>query len=163
MLMTAAEIVNRLKPLGAESYKRVLFNHGIREPVFGVKISELKKLQKGIKKDHELAVGLFDTGVYDAQYLAGLIADEAKITRKDLRHWLDIGNCAALCGTVVAWVAAESAHGRELALEWIESDKENVAQAGWQTLASLVSITDDAELDMAELTRLLRRVERTIH
>src|SRR5215217_4619148 len=93
----------------------------------------------------------------------GLIADETKMTRKDLRHWLARSNCLALCGTIVAWVAAESAHGRELALEWIESDKENVAQAGWQTLASLVSITDDAGLDLAELTRLLKRVARTIH
>jgi hypothetical protein len=63
----------------------------------------------------------------------------------------------------VPWVAAGSKHGRELALEWIESDKEDIAAAGWATLSSLVSIKDDSELDLAELKRLLQRVEKTIH
>lgn len=161
--MTATEIVTELEALGSDSYKRILFNHGVREPVLGVKIEELKKFQKRIKKDHQLALDLFDTGIYDAQYLAGLIADDARMTEDDLRRWLAVGNCVALCGTTVAWVAAESAHGRKLALEWIEATDENTAQAGWMTLNSLVAITDDARLDVAELQGLLGRVERTIH
>jgi 3-methyladenine DNA glycosylase AlkD len=161
--MTAAEILKQLKSLGSESYRRILANHGIKEPAFGVKIAELKKIQKRIKKDHQVALDLYDTGNYDAQYLAGLIADETKMTKKDLRHWLAKGNCQAICGSIVAWVAAESAHGRELALDWIESKDENTAQAGWQTLGSLVAIRDDSQLDLAELKRLLQRVEKTIH
>ena len=161
--MTANEIVEQLKPLGKESTKKVLKNHGINEPVLGVKIEDLKKIKKRIPADHKLALDLYDTGIYDAQYLAGMLADETKMTKKDLRHWLAKANCAALCGSVVAAVAAESAHGRELALEWIESKDENTAQTGWTTLGMFVSITDDAELDQAELKRLLQRVERTIH
>jgi 3-methyladenine DNA glycosylase AlkD len=161
--MTAAEIVNQLETLGADSYKKVLLNHGVQEPVFGVKIEELKKIQKRIKKDYQLALDLYDTLVYDAQYLAGLIADETKMTKKDLRHWLAKGNCAALCGSVVAWVAAESRHGRELALDWIQSKKENTAQTGWTTLGCLVALRDDADLDLPELKGLLQRVEQTIH
>ena len=60
-------------------------------------------------------------------------------------------------------VAAESPHGRELALEWIESDQEAVAAAGWSTLSLLVAITDDAELDLKELKRLLHRVQKSVH
>ena len=161
--MTAAQIVKELKPLGAASYKKVLLNHGIKEPVLGVKIEELKRIQKRVKKDHQLALGLFDTGIYDAQYLAGLIADETKMTKQDLRHWLATGNCTALCGSIVAQVAAESDHGRALALEWIESKDENTAQTGWQTLASIVAITDDGDLDLPEIGRLVRRVGKTIH
>src|SRR5918999_1642854 len=127
--MTADEILKRLKPLGKESYKKVLLNHGICEPVLGVKIEELKKIQKQVKKDHQLALDLYDTGIYDAQYLAGLVADETKMTRKDLRHWLATANCPTLCGTTVSWLAAESPHGRELALEWIDSKKKATAQA----------------------------------
>ena len=161
--MNAEEVVAQIEALGKESYKKVLLNHCVREPVLGVKIESLKKIQKRVKKDHALALGLYDTGIYDAQYLAGLIADETKMTRKDLRHWLATANSATLCGTAVAWVAAESAHGRELALEWIESKKETTAATGWTTLTSLVSIKDDADLDLAELKRLLQRVGRTIH
>jgi|SRR5687768_4965208 len=161
--MTADQVVNQLRPLGSESYKRILLNHGIKEPVLGVKVEELKKIQKRVKKDHALALELYDTGIYDAQYLAGLIADEAKMTKKDLRHWLKKANCAALCGSIVAAVAAESAHGWDLATEWIDSKDENTAQAGWTTLGMVVSLKDDAELDEGELKRLLKRVEQTIH
>jgi hypothetical protein len=38
-----------------------------------------------------------------------------------------------------------------------------VATAGWATLSSLVATKDDAELDVAELKRLLQRVRKTIH
>jgi 3-methyladenine DNA glycosylase AlkD len=161
--MTAQQIVAELKPLGRESYKNILLNHGIQEPVFGVSIENLKKIQKRIKKDYRLALDLYDTGIYDAMYLAGLIADDARMTKKDLQRWLDKANCSSLCGFTVAWVAAESPHGRELALKWIESKKEREAAAGWATLTSLVAITDDADLDLAELKQLLKRVEKTIH
>jgi 3-methyladenine DNA glycosylase AlkD len=161
--MTAKEIVEQLKPLGADSYKKVLLKHGIQEPVFGVKIEELKKIQKRIKKDYQLALDLFDTGIYDAMYLAGLIADDAKMTKKDLRHWVEKANCYSLSEYTVAWVAAESQHGRELALEWIESKKERVAACGWATLSGLVAITEDSELDLDELKQLLERIAKTIH
>jgi 3-methyladenine DNA glycosylase AlkD len=140
-----------------------MFNHGVQEPAFGVKIEELKKIQKRIKKDYELALELYDTGIYDAQYLAGLIADEAKMTKKDLRNWLANSNCSVVCGATVAAVAAESKHGWELALEWIDSTKENVAGTGWDTLAHLVGIKDDAELDLPQLKKLLQQVEKKIH
>src|SRR5688500_2973796 len=161
--MTATQIVEQLKPLGSDGTKRVLMNHGIREPVLGVKVEDLKKLKKRIDGDHQLALDLYDTGIYDAQYLAGLMADEARMSKKDLRQWLAKANCAAVCGFVVAALAAEGAHGRELALERIESKDENVAQTGWTTLGMLVGVKDDADLDHAELKRLLKRVRQTIH
>ena len=161
--MTSAEILNKLQPLGLESYKKVLLNHDIKEPVFGVKIEELKKFQKVIKKDYQLALDLYATGVYDAQYLAGLIADETKMTKKDLSNWLAKSNCSTLCSSTVAWVTAESKHGIDLAREWIDSKKEVVAKTGWATLSSLVALKDDADLDIAELKRLLERVGKTIH
>ncbi|MEP6820546.1 MAG: DNA alkylation repair protein [bacterium] len=161
--MTAAEIVKQLKPLGKDTYKKVLLNHGVKEPLFGVKVEDLKKIQKKIKKDHQLALDLYDTGIYDAMYLAGLVADDLKMTKRDLQHWAAKANCATVSEYTVPWVAAESMHGRELALEWIESKQESVASSGWATLGSLVAIKDDAELDLAELKKLLERVQKTIH
>lgn len=162
-IMTATEIVKDLKALGTDGYKRVLLNHGIKEPFFGVKIEEMKKIQKRVKKDYQLALDLFDTGIYDAMYLAGLIADDMKMTKKDLHRWVEDANCNAISTYTVAWVAAESNHGHELALEWIESEKESVAISGWATLSSLVAIKDDADLDLPELKKLLQRVQKTIH
>jgi 3-methyladenine DNA glycosylase AlkD len=161
--MTAKEIVAELRTFGSESIKKVLRNHGVQEPFFGVKIGDMKKIQKRIKKDYQLALDLYDTGNYDAMYLAGLVADDAKMTKKDLNHWARMANGGALASATVPWVAAGSNHGYEIALEWIESEKENVAAAGWATLSSLVALKNDDDLDQAGLKRLLQRVQQTIH
>src|SRR6266436_6784509 len=89
LFMTAKTILAEIKPLGNLSYKKVLLNHGVSEPCFGVKVEELKRIQKRIKKDYQLALDLYDTGVYDAMYLAGLIADDEQMTRKDLEGWMN--------------------------------------------------------------------------
>lgn len=161
--MTAKEILEELKPLGSEGYKRVICNHGVKEPCFGVKIGDLQKIVKRVRKDYQLALDLYDTGVYDAMYLAGLIADDERMTKQDLQRWVTQAYCRALCGTTVAWVAAGSAHGWELSQKWIAAKAPLVAAAGWGTLSSLVSIKHDAELDLAALKVLLQRVQQTIH
>jgi hypothetical protein len=160
--MTANEILAELKPLGSEGYKRVIFNHGVKDPCFGVKVSELQKIQKRIKKDYQLALELYETGNYDAMYLAGLIADDARMTRKDLNRWAAQAYCRPLYAATVSWVAAGSALGWELGLEWIDSKNPLIAASGWGTLGSLVSIKEDAALDLAAHKGLLERVQKSI-
>jgi hypothetical protein len=161
--MTAKEILAELKPLGSDGYKKVIFNHGVKEPCFGVKIGELQKIVKRVGNDYRLALELYDTGVYDAMYLAGLMADDAQMTKKDLQRWVAKAYCKPLYGSTVPWVAAGSPQGWELGLEWIDSKTALTAAAGWATLGSLVSIKADADLDLAELKRLLQRVQKSIH
>ena len=160
--MNAQSVVSELKGLGSESYKRVIMRHGIPEPCFGVKISELKKIQKRIKCDYRLANDLYRTGIYDAMYLAGLIADDQQMSKEDLDAWVGKA-CDALAGSVVAWVASGSAHMPTIALEWIDSEQETVAVAGWASLRAWVSITPDAKLDLRLLEKLLADVGRSIH
>ena len=106
--MNAREIVDELKGLGSESYKATMLRHGTKEPCFGVKIEDLKKIQKRVKKDYQLALDLFDTGISDAMYLAGLIADDAAMTKKDLKRWVEKDSSPFICGYTVPWVAAGS-------------------------------------------------------
>lgn len=161
--MTAQDIINEIKPLGQESYKRTMLKHGVKEPFFGVKIEDMKKIVTRVRTDYQLALDLYDTGIYDAMYLAGLIADDARMTKKDLQKWLSNATSPALAEYTVPWVASGSPHGRELALKWIDSKKDNEMAAGWATLSSIVATKDDSELDIPELKKLLDRVSKTIH
>jgi hypothetical protein len=63
----------------------------------------------------------------------------------------------------VPWVASESSFGWELGLEWIDSDEEHIASAGWSTLSSIASLKPDNELDTDAYSKLLDRVEENIH
>lgn len=159
--MTAQEILQQLKALGKENIQNIYLRHGATMH-YGVKIEDLKKIQKKIKKDYALSLELYDSGVSDAQYLAGLIADEKKMTEKDLQHWADSASWYMLSEYTVAWIAAESDHGWELALRWIDSAEEHIQISGWATLSSLIAIRDDQDLDIVALRALLQRVEKTI-
>lgn len=159
---TAAEVLEELVSMGSESTKKTLMKHGATEPFHGVKIEDLKKIQKRIKKDHALALALYDTGVSDAMYLAALIADPQKLTKADLRKWAKNATWYMLSEYTVAWAASESKHARELALEWIDSPKEGIASSGWSTYASYVAITPDDRLDLDEISKLLDRVMKEI-
>lgn len=161
--MTSAEILEKIKSLENKSVKKVLIKHGAKEPFYGVKIEELKKIQKIVKKDYKLALELYDSGISDAMYLAGMIADESKMTKKDIQQWVKNAYWNMLSEYTVAWVASESKFGTELAMEWIDDKAENIASSGWATWADIVSLKPDAELDLALLKKLLLRIEKQIH
>ena len=161
--MTSKEIISELEKMGSPSIKKTLLNHGAKEPFFGVKISDLKPLQKKIKKDYKLSMELYDSGISDARYLAGLIADESKMTKADIQHWADGANWPMLTESTVPWVASESAFGYELGKEWIDATSENIASAGWCTLSCLVALKPDDELNIPEILKLMKRVEKEIH
>jgi len=160
--MSLKDVMSELKKLGTEQTKKTFLRHGAREPLFGVKVGDLKLIQKKVKKDHELSLQLYGTGNADAMYLAGLIAEPEKMTKADLKKWVTGAYCNMIAGYTVPWVASESRFGRELALEWIDSDEEMISTAGWSAYASLVAIKPDAELDLAEIERLLNRVKNEI-
>ncbi len=161
--MTAAEVLAQLEALGTEQTRKTLMRHGAPEPLFGVRIGDMQPLRKKVGKNRQLALELFSTGNYDAMYLAGLIADETAMTKKDLQSWVDTGSSSPLCESIVAQLAAETPHAHELGLKWIKSKKEGIASTGWSTLACWVSITDDSALDLKELEQLVAQVEKTIH
>src|SRR5438270_5754494 len=125
--MSAMSGLEELQSLGSESIKKVLMKHGPREPFYGVKVEHLKNIQKRIKKDHALALELYETGISDAMYLAGLIVDDAKMTKKDLNRWVKAAYWSMLSESTVPWVASEGPHGWEMGLEWIESKTETIA------------------------------------
>src|SRR3989339_200556 len=161
--MTLNEVINALQSAGSEQTKKTYLTHGAKEPLFGVKAADLKTLQKKLKKNYTLALELFATGNSDAMYLAGLIADEKQMTKSDLNRWAQQAYWYYLSEFTVPWVAAETPFGWDLAQEWIESEKDNVASSGWATYSNLVTLKKDADLPFPLLQQLLNRVSETIH
>ena len=161
--MTKEQVMNELEKKGSESIKKIFRNHGASDPMYGVKVADLKVIQKKVKKDHELAMQLFDTGNYDAMYLAGLVADESKMSKKDIQQWAEKSNSSGISEYTVAWVAAESEYGWDLGMKWIDSPEEKIASAGWNTLAGVIALKPDHELDLATIKKLLQRIVKEIH
>jgi 3-methyladenine DNA glycosylase AlkD len=163
-MMTSKEVLIELEKLGNEQTKKIFVNHGApANQLFGVKVGDLKVLQKKIKKNHDLSLELFKTKNSDAMYLAGLIADEKVISQKDLNDWVENTTWYMLSEYTVPWIASESRHALELGLLWINSKKEPIASAGWSTLSGYLSLTPNADIDLKLMQKLLKQIETTIH
>lgn len=162
-MMTTKDILDQLEKFGDERTKNTLMNHGAREPLFGVKVADLKKILKQTKKNHELSLALYETGNSDAMYLAGLMADEKQISREQLEDWVSKAYWYYLSEYAVAWVAAETEFGFELGLKWIDSNEEGIASAGWSTLAYFAAVNPDDQLDIVTYEKLLDKVVEEIH
>lgn len=161
--MTAKQVMTELKKLGNEQTKKTLIRHGAIEPIFGVRIGDMKALIKAGKNNHPLALELYATGNSDAMYLGGLIADADKVTKTELNRWAKEASWPLIANSTVAALAAETPHGWRLALEWIESKKELIASAGWNTLTHHLSITSNEVVDHKEVEKLITRAVSKIH
>ncbi|MGV3662040.1 MAG: DNA alkylation repair protein [Prosthecobacter sp.] len=160
--MTLDETMQALSAKASATTKKTLLRHGAPEPLFGVRIGDMKPIVRQIKGDQELAMQLYATGNSDAMYLAGLVADGSKMKRAEVERWAKKATWQMISGTIVPWVAAEHAEGMDMALQWIDSPKETIAVAGWGTLCNLVTTTPDEKLPIKELDALLKRVVKTL-
>jgi 3-methyladenine DNA glycosylase AlkD len=163
-MITVPEVLAELKSLGTEQTRKTFCNHGADpSKLFGVKVGDMKVVAKKIKNNQQLAMELFDSGIVDAQYLAGLVADGSKMTKKQLDSWSKNAGWQMVSEYTVAWVASENPAGQELALKWIQSKSENIATSGWATLSAIVSTKPDEELDLKVFEALLQQVVESIH
>ncbi|MBL7741423.1 MAG: DNA alkylation repair protein [Chitinophagaceae bacterium] len=161
--MTTKQVIEEIKKAGSESIKKIHLKHGAKEPFYGVKVEDLKKIQKKIKENQQqIALELFSSGIGDAQYLAGLMADGAKMSKQALHQWAEGAEWQMISEYSVAWVASEHPEAFEIGLKWIDSKKPHVAAAGWNTISSVMATRADEMLDMAALKKLLVRVEKEI-
>lgn len=161
--MNTAAVLTELKKAGQENIRKIFMKHGATGTVYGVKVEEMKKIQKKIKADTQsIAKELFNSGVADAQYLAGLMANGAQMTKKELTHWAETASWGMASEYAVPWVTAENPDAVSIALKWIDSKNERVATSGWTTLGAIASTWPDEKLDMALFKKLITRVEKEI-
>lgn len=160
--MELAEVMAALEKLGNPQTKKTWLAHGATGDLFGVKIGDMKPIVKKLKGRQDVALALYGTGNLDAMYLAGLVADGSKMSKKELDAWVKTARWQMIAEYTVPWVAAENEHAREIALKWIDAKQEPVAAAGWNTYSGIVSLRPDAELELAEIESLMKRVQKDI-
>lgn len=160
---SVAEVMAELRQKGNPARVAAFAKHEApADRMFGVSVADMKTIARSIRGQQELAYGLFETGNGDAMYLAGLVADGAAMTRKQLDAWARASPWLMIAEQTVPKVAVESKHARGLALKWMKARKELVAACGWATYARHVAVTADDDLDLSEIEGLLLRIEETI-
>ncbi len=157
-MTTVPQIMTELKKQGTAQTRKTFARHGAPEDMFGVKVGDLKVIAKTIKGQQSLACELYQTGHADAQYLAGMVADGAQMTKKELDQWAKQASWHMVAEYTVPGVVTESPHARDLAVKWIKSKNSSTASTGWCTYAGIVAMQPDDQLNLAEIKALLNQV-----
>ncbi len=85
----AGVIVESLRALESPKDKEGMARYGIKtDKAFGISIYVLRKMAKDIGTDHDLALALWDTGIHEAQLLAGIVDDPAQVTERQMEQWV---------------------------------------------------------------------------
>lgn len=156
--MEIKEILDQLSSLTNERTKKYYVSGGAREPVFGCTISSMKPLFKQLKFNQSLADQLYETGNYDAMYLAGMIAEPKKMTKQDFDRWIDKAYFFMISDFIVSVTLAEADIGTEVADDWIESDKELTVSAGWKTYEWMLGTRKNETFDEQRLKELIEMI-----
>ena len=113
---------------------------------FGVSVPRLRAIARRYRRDHALALALWDTGIGDARSLAAMVDDPAKVTLRQAERWtsdLDSWDvCDGLCNDLLR--LTPFAHDK--AVEWSGRKKEFVKRAGFVLMATL-AVHDRAAKD----------------
>ncbi|MCU5522869.1 DNA alkylation repair protein [Bacillus cereus] len=134
--MLLEEVMRQLEEYGTEQNRKTYKNHGAKEPLFGVSFANLKLLKKKIKKDHDLAVGLWETNNMDAMTLATYILDPKKIATEQLNSWIQNVDYYCLMDVLMKFICT-SPIAIERMEEWTKSNDEWIGRAGWSLLANI--------------------------
>ena len=161
--MNLKETMLCLSEIGNDSFKKIYLSHGAREPLFGVKMGELRSLAKKIGIDHPLALELYTTGNSDAMMLALLIADPQQVDETLLDHWVSLAYWDMLSERGIAELASSNVKAWQIAEKWIQSKDEMTACAGYSLYMTLFTKTDNRLMDVEKIKTMLISMSNRIH
>jgi 3-methyladenine DNA glycosylase AlkD len=164
-MATVDSIVAALKAKRSEKTRALYARHGMPpDRTWGVSVADIKLVAKTIKGRQTLALALYSTGMMEAMYLAGMVADGAQMSPQELQTWADgAAGIPMVAEYTVPWVAVEHPSAPVLAGKWIDSKQEQVACAGWCSFSGLAATQPDSALDLAQIEALLTSIPARIH
>jgi 3-methyladenine DNA glycosylase AlkD len=159
--MNTREIMTILKKQGKPQTAAIYRRHGSGDNVFGVLTSDMAKLQKKIKVDHELAMELWKTGNAEARILAIQAADPKQLTKAIVERMVTDGPVRVIGGYLCGLVA-RSPIAEKTMRAWMKSKDEYFRELGYGILAA--RLKDDPEsVSDADAEKILATIEKEIH
>lgn len=161
--MNASEVMTLLRDKAdPEAREQMGPRFGIHvDEAFGVSMADMKRLARGLGRDHDLAAELWATGVYEARVVAGLVDDPTVVTIEQMDSWCADFDNWAICDTV-CFTLFDRAPGAWSRLEpWAANETEFVRRASFALLWSL-ALHDKTAPD-EKFTESLKLVERYAH
>lgn len=107
------------------------------DAAYGVAMKDIKALGKTLGRDHELALALWDTGVYEARMLASFVGDPAQLTSAQMDRWCRQFDNWAFCDAMCFNLFDRSPHAWAKVDEWSGKRNEFEKRTAFALLWSL--------------------------
>jgi 3-methyladenine DNA glycosylase AlkD len=157
--LSATDLLAKLRSQSDPEYVSSLRRFGVQgEKIMGVKMPVLRALAKQYRKNHQLAVQLWDTGVHEARILASLVDNVKEVTEAQMEDWVQDFNSWDLCDQTCANLFCRTPFAYEKALTWSERHEEYVKRAGFVMMAELA--IHDKKAEDAQLAAFFPLMER---
>ena len=102
----------------------------------GIYQKDLKILAKEIGHDNELAIQLFDTGIYETRILCSKILKPADVTESLMKVWVKTFENWEICDSFCMGLFAKSEFSQKKIFEWTLRDSEFEKRAGFVIIAA---------------------------
>jgi 3-methyladenine DNA glycosylase AlkD len=131
------EIISQLKALTVPANINGMARFGINpNNTLGVSMPRIRQLGKR-KKDHDLALALWETGIHEARILASIVDQPALLTSQQMDSWTADFDSWDVCDQVCGNLYSKSPLAVEKAMSWSKSEHEFVKRAGFALMAYL--------------------------
>jgi len=136
--MSLEEVIEELYEL--EDQRKAKFRKakfGIEADNFlGVYHKDLNRIAKEIGKNNQLALQLFDTGIYEARLLCSKIFNPKNVTEELMEKWVKTFENWEICDSFCMAIFAKSEFALAKILDWSNRKEEFQKRAAFATMAA---------------------------
>jgi len=154
-----AAVLADIAAQGSEANRAGMARYGINvDDAWGVPVTALRRIARRLGRDHELALGLWQTGNHEARLLAAFVDEPARVEEEQMERWAADLDSWDICDEVTTDLFDQTRFGWTKAVAWAGRPEEFVKRGGFALMAGL-AVHDKAAGDEAFLG-LLALVER---
>lgn len=144
--MELNQIIEKLEALADTKSKDHMARFGILpEQTYGVSLPHLRDIAKQCKRDHELAMQLWDIDTRETRILAAMTAEPSKTVRQLVEAWTLTFNYWEICDQCVMNLFEKLPFAWEIAVEYSSREEEFVKRTGFVIIARLAVSDKKAE------------------
>ena len=154
------EVVAWLKKAGSQKARDGMARYGLpSDHAVGISIGALKKKAKELGRDHDLAIALWKTGIYEARLLAAFVGDPARVTPAEMDRWCKDFDNWGVVDTVCFAFWDRTPHAFAKVRAWATRKPEFEKRAAFALLACL-ALHDKTTKDDGPYLASLKLIER---
>jgi len=137
-MASVKDVLDKLQSMAQPGQLEGMAKYGMAvEQRLGVSVPDMRKLAKGIGKDHKLALDLWRTGIAEARIVAGMVGDPDKLTEEQMEDWVKDINSWDVCDQICMNLFEKNQLAWKKIVDWSEREEEFVKRTAFSLIACL--------------------------